>query len=720
LSLAHTVDQDKEVSKRLLSELGYGPFGVLRPSFLFSRISILFIATALFLNLWYLLSGQVPRKNTQDPPDTPKFGTVLGRELYQRHESFVAFIRAHGTLAEEALYQDFAETAVLAAHSYDSSVINNPDNVSKHYHDSSFTNMYLGVLFFWVQIVFLAVASWRYWLLGALGGAIYGFYRLQLHKGDDLMGVLSNGTLFHSGLWIGLDRLTDSGEPDVVAPGLACPRLVAESEVDASPFRSLLDQYQANCPTNRRLVSYILAEKDFPAWVSRRGVEPIIERTYPNVPLYKHAYYILEKALVLQALYKQRIAEGGSLTGDMELSIERIPGPNHVISTQDYADFLVYCFHQALTPRLRVALAKFSESELACIILSSQAGLLLTYEQEVGSTYSVVSCFPELNARAMMHSVPTFSRDFSFPRREKMRRALVYSARSSLFELNRLPTDMSEETLAARQLVELSLTPPHLLPEVGPDVELYALAREAHEAWKSHFVEEISGERAGVVREGSFIGPGEVLFMPLNKFMSIVREVVPASTLERLRDLSEQASLYREGIKARKEDVPPHLNHLLPPSDEDFVASLVRDHDITEQDALDWLGFRYVLRSYSWLAQRIGDKANGAAQIIFLIRERQKVYKTDSEDEPIKRISEFSGGAGVVPLRTTQITEQLGQGWYKGMGEPKRIHVPLTRADFDKLVGSGTPKRTNKHNDDVISARDEARGNVRRIPLRAI
>lgn len=717
MSLAHTVDQDKEVSKRLLSELGYGPFGVLRPSFLLSRLAVLFLASALFFNLWYLLSGQTPRQNASE---SPKFGTTLGRKLFERHESFVAFIRAHGTLAEEALYQDFAESAVLAAHAYDRSVVNDPENISKSYRDSSFTNWYLGLLFFWVQIVFLAVASWRYWLLGALGGAIYGFYRFQLHKGDDLLGVLSNGTLFHSGLWVGLDRLTDSGEPDVVAPGLACPRVVADSEIDASPFRSLLDQYQANCPTNRRLVSYILAEKDFPAWVSPRGVEPIIERTYPNVPLYKHAYYILEKALVLQALYKNRLAEGGVLTGDMELSIEQIPGPDHVIATQDYADYLVYCFHQSLTPRLRAALAKFSEAELACIILASQAGLLLTYDKEVGNTYSVVSCFPELNARAMMHSVPSFSSDFSFPRREKMRRALVYSARSSLFELNRLPTDMSEETQAARQLVELSLTRPHLLPEVGPEVELYALAREAHEAWKAHFVEALSGDNAGVVREGSFIGPGEVLFMPLENFMSIVREVVSEKTLERLRELSEQAALYREGIKARKEEVPPHLNHLLTPSDDTFVANLVRDHDISEQDALDWLGFRYVLRSYSWLAQRIGDKANGPAQIIFLIRERQKVYKTDNEDEPIKRISEFSGGAGVVPLRTTQITEVLGQGWYKGIGEPKRIHVPLTRLDFDKLIGSGTPKKVNKHNDDIITAKDEARGNVRRIPLRAI
>jgi hypothetical protein len=291
-----------------------------------------------------------------------------------------------------------------------------------------------------------------------------------------------------------------------------------------------------------------------------------------------------------------------------------------------------------------------------------------------------------------------------------------------LFELNRLPIDLDEQTVAARQLVELVFTPPHMVATVTPEVRLYALARKIHAVWKSYFLQQLQGPEVTVFQKECCMGPGDVLFIPAVKLLAIFRAVVEPADFDQLLELTELGAQYRAKLVNAKQNVPPHLKHLSEPTNEEFMQQLMREHDLSAQDVRDWLGLRYVLRSYSWLVQRVGDKANGPGQLIFLIREKQRSFinYTADADAP-KSGSEFVGSLGIVPLRTTQIAEELGDNWSFGFVAAKSIHVPLKRVDFHALLDTGLVKRSvnDKHGDE-ISRSDLARGNFRKVTLRAI
>lgn len=721
---------------QVMSDLGYGGQWLV----ILRRSTVVFLCFCIAANLFYLFSGRRPTRE-QLALDY-SFSSDLGQALLQRHREFTEFLHNHATQAEEALYLDYADSLISSAYNYDTSSRNNRETsvseekgkrtVSRSTDrsldislDTSFLgSFYFGLLQFTIQLLFIIVTTWRIWLLGALAGVAWGATRFSIYRGRDILGVLSNGRLFFSGMIVGLRKVTSKGEPDVHVPGLACLPQAPDDVVAASPFIPLLQHYKASNRTCTRLVSFIMSVKDLPAFLSPLGVPQVIEKTYGDVPMFRHAYFVLDRALVLHRMYQSRLQSFTgteeeaieAMTGELGTKSEKIPTYNDKIEIEDYADYLIGCFHRVLTPRMRVAFTRWTPSEVAAMVLALQAGKHLTYDKEVGDRWSVVSTFPELNARAAIHSISEYGEDYSYDRRTMVRRAIVYSCRSSVFEVNRLPADMDEDMLAGRQLAELILMPPHRLPAVTDEVELYGIARESFGLWKTRFLEVLGGPESTAFKERAFLAAsGDMLFIPVPKLIEVAHSVLNHDLLRRMGELTHAVEQEKQRFISRKEDVAPHLGIVPPILSNAEMNELIRGHELTRDQAEDWLAMRFMLRNFSTLGQRISDKANGPSQMIYLVREKLKVYKTNNEEEPLKRSSEFNGSVAIAPIRTSFIDEVLGSEWKSGLTQPKRIHVPNTRKEYDALLASSDSNKDSSKSSGVPGDDERLRGNVQRI-----
>jgi hypothetical protein len=467
-----------------------------------------------------------------------------------------------------------------------------------------------------------------------------------------------------------------------------------------------------------------MSEKDLPSFLSPLGVPQVIEKTYGHVPMFRHAYFVLDRALLLHSMYLARLQlfKGTpeeaveAMAGELGTRTDKVPSYDEKIEVEDYADYLIGCFHRVLTPRMRVAFSRWTPTEVAAMVLAIQAGKHLTYDKEVGDRWSVVSTFPELNARAAIHSISEYGDEYSYDRRTMIRRAIVYSCRSSVFEVNRLPVDMDEEMLAGRQLAEVMLMPPHRVPAVTDEVELYGIARESFGLWKTRFLEILGGPEAVAFKEGAFLAAsGDMLFIPVTKLLDVAHSVFNHELLRRMGELTAAVEEEKQRFISRKEDVSPHLGIVPPILNGSEMNELIRGHELKKEQAEDWLAMRYMLRNYSVLGQRISDKANGPSQIIYLVREKLKVYKTNNEEEPLKRSSDFNGSIGIAPVRTSFINEALGEEWRSGLSQPKRIHVPNTRKEYEALLTSSDSKKDSSRSSGVPGDDEKLRGNVQRL-----
>jgi len=725
-----------------MSDLGYGGQWIVRSR----RAAVFFLFFCIAVNIFYLFTGS--RATEEQLNLNFSFTSDAGAALLNRHKAFTKFLHNHGTLAEEALYLEYAHSLVTSAADYDNTVENahqSVNNEKKSQIDKSkpegaksitdrsidmstdntyFGAFYIGMVFFQIQLLFIVATTWRVWLLGAIAGGIWGAIRLQVHGGKDILGVLSNGRLFFSGMIVGLRKVTARGEPDVHVPGLACLPQASTDTIAASPFVPLLQQYKAWNRTNKTLVSFVMSEPDLPAFLSPLGVPQVIEKTYGHVPMFRHAYFVLERALMLHSMYQQRLAsfkgtvEEGieAMAGELGTKYEKIPTADEKIEVEEFSDYLVNCFHRALTPRMRVAFAKWTPPEVAAMVLAIQAGKHLTYDKEVGDRWSVVSTFPELNARATIHSISDYGDEYLYDRRTMIRRAIVYSCRSSVFEVNRLPVDMDEEMLAGRQLAEVMLMPPHRVPAVTDEVELYGIARESFGIWRNYFLETLDGPDSMAFKEGAFLAAsGDMLFIPAKKLLEIAYRGLSAEIIKRMGDLTFAVEAEKQRFIQRKEEVAPHLGIVPPILTNAEINELTRGHELSKQEAEDWLALRYMFRNFSVLGQRISDKSNGPSQIIYLVREKLKVFKTNNEEEPIKRSSDFNGSIGIAPLRVSFITQALdGEAWKSGLSQPKRIHVPNTRKEYEALLASSDSKKESPGSSGVAGDNEKLRGNVQR------
>lgn len=555
------------------------------------------------------------------------------------------------------------------------------------------------------HLLFVILVCWRAWIAYLLWVWVKKIIDRGVYQGDNLLGQMGNGRLFYSGARAGLFNVAENGAPDVQVRGLACPPEASLDVVLSSPLYQVLERHGAVSETNKTLISYILADPRMPAFASGMNQDRVIERVFEGCSLTDVAEVALERALYLHGHYLDGTYDDDSFYGGDDPSSEK-----GGITVEEYATRLLVGFHRVLTDSLRDAIRKFTPAQIATIVLALQAGKVLAYSYEAGR-WVRTSAFPELCARAVLHSVVAYGRELSYYDREYVRQALIYGSRFSLMGPIRFPIAMRLQARAARQWVELMMAEPHELAASIDEVELVGIVAEVHAEWSARLSDALQrGE--STVFQGTCVGPSEVVFMPVQNLLAQMREILPREWIERIGELvglvsqkqklvMMSAELNAEGAEGKS--IPAYQRILAPLSFAERKA-LIDEFQLSEENVRDWCALRVVFNAHGWLARRVGSRSVPESSIIFC------VIRIEHDHFPVNEKGR-AGLEAVVPLRGSRLEARLGRGWASLFPEASSAKLALSREEYELFL-AGKKRSSSSPEDDGEGGSDPDAGLV--------
>ena len=622
--------------------------------------SLFWIAILLVVSSFYYLSTL-----TLDPDSLQRTKTELLRSggaweesLVNAYEKQRSWLLKRGTTREVEIY-DALSTAILSS----KSGVRGSESLS-----ASFIP---GIL----RGVFIVIASWRLWLFAIIAAFIWSRFSLKEYTGKDLLGQTGNGRLFYSGINVGLKQRHSDGTPSKSVIGLACPRQVSEKEVKASNFYRVLNRWKAVNDTTMALAGVILAQGSSPAFVVKKEDTKKLKNLYQDEGLIQHASLILDQALMLSKKYSDGQDIDKDFPGD--------PKPdNSSYTPSDYAQNLGYMMHRVLTPNLRKSISNLKPSIIAACILGYEAGKSLAFAYE-GGEWVKKSNFPQLSARAVIQSLPSYGEDFDLYERQTIRRALIYGARRSSFGPVRFPEDLSLESRALRQWIELCMASPVDLAEVTDEVELFGLVCQGYGRWLEEFYKDISLDTGQEI----FATKTNLLFVPVGRIIRQAAKALNMRTIARLDSLVQKLSTkqreYEKKLANTSEEegleAIPVYDRITAPLSKEEIANLAKMHDASAKDLRLWSAVRIILNSYGWLSRRVGDYSVPEHSVIFA------VLRTGS-DAPGANEHGLIGKGAMVPLRGYKLEYKFGRAWQSRFPLSFTATMAESKDIFDKLM----------------------------------
>lgn len=575
------------------------------------------------------------------------------------------WLENHGTNTEAKIFDEIS--AVLAQNAI--GIASDADGEMSFF-SASYVGLHTGA----VRVLFLILASLRVWLVSILIAVCLGINRFKPYAGDDVLGQMGNGRLFYSGLRADLERVTEEGFPDMQVRGLACPQLTSATEARASEIWRILTEFGATNATNETLAAIILANGETAPYVTYAEEEQLLKRSFDGDPLRDNTKHLLSSVLSLHALYA---------AGEVRGAVTAPVASGQAVSSFEYADRVRHAMHRTLIPEMRQLIGSIPASEIATTLLALEAGKVLAHSFE-GGRWIKRSNFPQLSARAVLHSVVSYPGDYDFSSRQRIRRALIYASRSSSFAPVRMPIDLSEDIWVLRQWSEILLACPHELEAVTDEVELVGLVRHAHRKWSREFSDSsvvVSPEMA----QSSYATPANLLFLPLFRVLALLRKALEPAEIRRIEQLGAVVSS-RQKVTQLARDAGdenaldhPAFERVFPPLTEEEMATLARIHALNPNDVKDWSALRIVLSSYGWLARRVGDYTVPDSSLIFA------VFQADSSLEGVNSLG-FLGKQGMVPFRGSKLLERWGRNWANRFLFVNAATMAETTEDFEKLL----------------------------------
>ena len=667
---------------------------------------ILFLALAGFFMSSSVISREQATQLRALSSEVSGLAPAWGGQLVQTHAAARRWLMDHGTASEVSA---FDSTAMLLFRSAVSLGSGSPDSVLIKLYGIG----HLGLM----RVIFIVIACWRIWAVTILAAGLYAFLKVRPYTGRDLLGETGNGRLFYSGVRAGLDHLDPSGVPDVQVTGLACPKTCTPAALKASPLLGVLERYGVANETNRALASIIVEYKDWAAHVAPAGEEDQLSQYYAGAGLEENATLVLDRLLGLQAGYldnPQRAAEldllldatdtlllsdgssgpansGSSQAPGAMLPMELPQGGGSGIgkdrSSAAYVELLERSCHRVLSPDMRKSISAIEARELATAVLAFEAGKVLAFAR-AGKAWLRASNFPQLCARAILHSVPAFASEYRLQSRVMIRRALVYALRGSVFGPVRFAVDLSLDARALRQWMELLVASPHQLQAVTEDVQLFGLASEAHDRWQQALLQAIARGDKEVLENTLAATEANLFFLPLRTILTLFKRSVSKETGKVLKDLMTRVSRRQERLQLAAQtggdedgvSAVPDYERIIKPFTAEEITELAALHGLSVQRMEEWSYFRQVLYAYGWLARRVGDST---------VPEHCLVFPVLSADDDVPGRNEFGlvgAAGGMVALRSTRLIEQWGVQWPNRFIQGRAANIALTKEQYEKLM----------------------------------
>ena len=554
-----------------------------------------------------------------------------------------------------------------------------------------------------LTLAFIVIACWRLAFTIIVFFALKSFYKIRPYYADDLLGQTGNGRVYYSGIRAGLDNLDVTGAPDVLVPGLACLKRCSEKELQQSDLIKVLQRHHVDNKTNRALASIIVAYDSYPAYVACAGEEDELAATFSGSSLAKNAASVLEIALNLYEKLKfsngkHNISFSNQFVTDGELSVADDPNAlpkksadlpmistmssKRKISFDENIANIQQSFYRVLTTQQVFDLISIRPEAIATALLAIEAGKPLGIDP-AGGTFVRSTNFQQLGARAALHSVPEYPREYKSLERNMIRQALIYGLRKSVFGAVYFPLNISNQSLALRQWVEVALACPHELERVTDEVQLFGISYELHNNWQNTFFEEIACSNLDIVGEG-IVTDLNMFFVPLTGVLGIFDKVIDIEGKVILKNLIRKVDTWQH-LQAQKKCSPDEtpviadyerIPKALSPNE---ISTIVSLHDIPATRVAEWSYLRYILYHYSWLARRVGDST---------VPESCVVYCAARSDNPADGANEygFIGRNGMVPLRITRLQENWGNRWKTHFRQCHTPAIANTPEQFEMIM----------------------------------
>ncbi|MCB0331909.1 MAG: hypothetical protein KDD55_00350 [Bdellovibrionales bacterium] len=587
------------------------------------------------------------------------------RQFFSVQQDYQRWFTLRGTTGEMEMFNGLSEKLMESLLS--SSSRGSPSSFS------------LSVHFSLLRLLFFMLASGRMCLFALLLSLFYGMRRYSVYRSSDILGQTGNGRVFYTGILSRLENLTPEGIPDKQVTGLACPPCVSEVQAKASSLVKLLEEYDAFNGTNLALASVVLALEDYPAYLGKPqgNDQGKLQQVFlgENVP--QSTEHILRAALSLHRSYRNGAGEQ-TTASSVSISSDR------ALSMQEYTVELQKAFQQVLTPHLRSELTKLSSKEVATALLAFQSGKVLALTQ-AGGQWMWVSSFPHLSARAVLHAVPAFAKEYDYHQRETIRRALIYSSRSSVFGPARFAVDLVPAARALRQWVELTMTCPHELERIADEIELFELMHEIHGVWKDGFTK--GAEKfAEQYPEKVHATQTNLLLVPIEALLDIATKSIPSDRFERLKGLIRSVSSRQQEREEQAQEEEetlssgiPEYERVYPPFSHQELDELSARHGLDKKQLSHWAVLRVLLHNYGWLARRVGDYTVPNSTVIFAILH-------GASSHPQKNELGLVGQLGMIALRGARLRERFGKDWHSYFSHATYANMAETQEQYENLM----------------------------------
>lgn len=644
-------------------------------------LSTLILATLLFCAFFTFRGAAAKSSLATLSASVSAQSSAIGGDFVQRQRRLAATVGRFGTAVEAELFENLSKGLLAATSSTLERTV--PGQVPSGF--SAFQLWFYRAL---LQSGFGVVISYRLILFLLIIGAAVGVLNLRQYTGDDLLGQTGTDRVFYSGIHLGLGETTASGVPVKQVVGLACPQMVPLTAARASAIGKVLEQFGAANETNLTLAAIVEKHSELPGYVVRGDEEALLKSRFGFSSLRSVTAVLLGQSLAAYKELKFGSAEQPRLDGagpeQLGSSSPIAVDESGRLTLEQFGGLYRHALLRVLTPALKEELVEYSASEIATLVLAHQAAKVLVYGREGSERWVLKSSFPELSARAVLHSIPAFAKEYGLESRTLIRRALVFATRKSVFAPVMAPRDFTDRERSLRQWSEITMAPPHEMLSRAEDVELVAYLHEAHQEWCNT----ICGGKIVLnsrYHQEVYSTQGNLLFVPLELIVELMREIVSPAVRIRLRELIGRVSQrqrlqllsaeHRGDGELRTQAVMDH-ERIIAPFSAHEAESVAKAYGLNGDAVNEWSAYRVILDSHSWLGKRVGDYSIPPGATVFAVLD---LYSDDSGRS--QRISR----AGMVALRATRLEEQWGKNWRSRFTQARKVIVTENRETFELL-----------------------------------
>ncbi len=571
-----------------------------------------------------------------------------------RYDEFTDSIRnqlqwlvTHGTQLEVNLFEWFY---LLISHKIN--LISN---------DSIFFSFVVSLAEGLLRIIFIIVASFRLWLLIILWGVYRSFSNFKPYLGEDLLGETGNGKYFYSGIKADLSKVDYKGAPDKLVTNLASLKFASEDDLDVLNIISVLKKHGCVNETSVMLARTVGAYKDLPFFA-------------PS-PEQNNELASKEKLSKFTATFLDETLNEFSKLYEVK---------NGFIDSSASSKL-----YQNLMPFVE-AIESIHKVEVAVITLSIQCGKAMGYLLE-GNKWVRRSNYLHLNARSVLHSISSYQYEFESLERDRIRQALVYGSRFTVFGPIRMSENLNDQTRLLRQLVEYCLAPfgqndfEHRLQEN----ELYGLSFRIFRKVENHLIKNIISPQKNSTADNfeKYVTESGLVMLPIKLIVDSFLTVTTKEEYSRFQYLIDSVSNWTSNNLKINHDEDEIIGPL-PKSQKIFSANVNQEEkNISQKMGLDsetrqhWAYFKNILNSFGWLAKQVGSTAVPDSSVCYL------VLKGINDNE------QLIGKIGYIACRSTALEQKIGKSYRKYFISAESALVTDSFEQYEKFLTGFDPNQ---------------------------